>query len=275
MGTSVGTPAPRDMYQEGRDTLQAQVDLAPDIYKARAQYDPQYAQLSVETLRTALLGDGKSPGLLDTYQQIEPKLTEFAAAAQSGQRARDVADVEALGSRATTALRNADPVAAALEDKLAKAANDQLDAGAGLDPALASSVSQGVRAAQAARGFGTGGSDVDVEGLFLGERANAMRTQRQAFAQSVAGSRRASTADPFLAVLGRPSTAAGMASGIVGQGGGLSGNGQSFDPWNSYSADLNNTNFNAKAAAKIAQANNDTALTAAGISAAGSMASSL
>jgi len=263
------------MYQEGKDSLQAQIDLAPDIYKARAQYDPQYAQLSVDTLRTALLGDGKSPGLLDTYAQIEPRLTDWQASAQSGQRARDVADVEKLGARATTAIRNADPVAAALEDQLAKSASEQLAAGASLDPALASSVSQGVRAAQAARGFGTGGSDVDVEGLFLGERANALRSQRQAFAQNVASTRRASAVDPSLAILGRPSNAAGMASSLVGQGGGLSGNGQSFDPFNGYASDLNNTNFNAKAAAKIAQANNDTAITAAGISAAGSMASSL
>lgn len=263
------------MASEGRETLQAQIDLAPDIYAAKAKYDPQYADLNVATLRRSLLGNGTDSGLLALYSQVEPQLTDFAAKSQSGQRERDVADVERLGGRATAALRSADPIAAALEDKLAQAASDQLDAGARLDPALANEVSQGVRAAQAARGFGMGSSDADVEGLFLGREANAMRQQRQSFASDVATRRRASTGDPFLAILGRPSTAANMASGVINQGGSVAAQGaQSFDPWNAYASDLYNTNFNAKSAAAIADANNSTAITSAGISAAGNMASS-
>lgn len=272
MGTSISTPAPRDVYQEGRDTLQAQVDLAPDIYKARAQYDPQYADLNIATLRRSLFGNGTDAGLLQTYKDAEPQLTEFANQATSNQRTRDVADVERLGGRATAALRSSDPVAAALEDKLAAAATEQLNAGASLDPTLANEVSQGVRSAQAARGFGMGGSDAAVEGLFLGREANAMRQQRQAFATDVAARRRATTGDPFMSILGRPSSVEGMAGNAVSQGNGIAGQGaQTFDPFNAYSADLYNTNFNAKSAAKIAQANNDTALMAAGIQGATSL----
>lgn len=263
------------MAQEGRETLQAQIDLAPDQYAARQQFDPLYADLNVQTLRRALLGTDQSPGLIATYQQIEPELTKMAAAAQSGQRERDVADVERLGGRATAALRGADPTATALEDALAKQAMEGLSSGASLDPQLRDQVAQEVRSAQAARGFGFSGSDADVEGLFLGREANAMRQQRQGFATDVAARRRATTGDPFMAILGRPSSALSQAGSIVGQAGGAASGAPSFDPFTSYGADLYNTNFNAKAAAKIAQANNDTAITAAGISAAGSAASAL
>lgn len=256
--------------------LQAQVDLAPDIYAAKAQYDPQYADLNVETLKRALLGNGAdSEGLLALYQQIEPQLTQFTSQAQTGQRTRDVADVEALGGRATAALRNADPVAAALEDKLAAQAQAGLDAGAGLDPAMAREVQQGVRAAQASRGMGFGASDTSVEGLFSAREANAMQQQRQGFAGTVAQQRRASTGDPFMAILGRPSSSLQAAGQVMSQGGAAASNTQQFDPFSAYGADVANTNFNASAAAKIAQANNDTAISAAGIGAAGSAASAL
>lgn len=255
--------------------LQAQVDLAPDLYAANAQYQPLYSDLNIATLRRALLGNGTDPGLLQTYKDVEPQLTEFASAATSGQRERDVADVERLGGRATAALRGADPTAAALEDALAKQAMDQLASGASLDPQMRDQVSQEVRSAQAARGFGFSGSDADVEGLFLGREANAMRQQRQGFAADVASRRRATTGDPFMAILGRPSSVPGMAGSVIGQAAGTTAGAQQFDPFSAYGADLANTNFNAKAAAKIAQANNNAAITSAGISAAGSAASSL
>ncbi len=275
MGTSVSTPADRSMAQEGRDTLQAQIDLAPDTYAAKAQFDPLYSDLNIATLRRALLGNGTDPGLLQTYRDVEPQLTEFASQAASGQRERDVADVERLGGRATSALRSADPAAAALEDELAKQAMSQLSSGASLDPQMRDQVSQEVRSAQAARGFGFGGSDADVEGLFLGREANAMRQQRQDFASNVAARRRATTGDPFMAILGRPSSVPGMTGSVMGQAAGTTSGAPSFDPFSAYGADLYNTNYNAKAAAKIAQANNNAAITSAGISAAGSAAGSL
>lgn len=256
--------------------LEAQVELAPDIYAARAEYDPKYVDLDNATLRRALLGNGAdNEGLLALYRQMEPQLTEFAAQAQTGQRTRDVADVEALGGRATAALRAADPTASRLEDTLAAQAQAELDSGANLDPALAAQVSQGVRAAQASRGMGFGASDASVEGLFLGREAEAMRRARQGFAGTVAAQRRASTGDPFMAILGRPSTTAALSGQVMGQGGQAGRTGQVFDPFSAYGADVANTNFNAQAAANIATANNKNAITAAGIGAAGSAASAL
>jgi hypothetical protein len=65
-----------------------------------------------------------------------------------------------------------------------------------------------------------------------------------------------------------------MGQNVVGQGAGLSA-GSQFNPESGYAADIFNTNFNSQAAANIASANNKTALTAAGISAAGKVGSSM
>ena len=275
MSTNVSTPPPRDQAQEGRDTLAAQLELAPEVYAARAKYDPAYADLNIGVLRRSLFGADGQPGLLKTYEEAEPALTRFTAQAQSGQRERDIADVERLGPRASAAFRTADSAAAAIEDKLAAQAMEELDAGASLDPALRNEVVQGVRSAQADRGFGMGASDASVEGLFLGREAEGMRRTRQNFASGVAARRRAANVDPFLAVIGRQSAVPAMTGAAVGEGRSMTAGAPDFNPWNAYSQDLYNTNFKASAAAKIAQANNQAAITGAGISAAGSAASAM
>lgn len=263
------------MAQEGRDTLQAQVDLAPDIFAARSQYEPLYADLDITKLRRVLFGSDSQPGLLQTYREAEPALTEFASTAASGQRERDIADVERLGARATDALRAANPEAAALERSLLGNAQAQLDAGASLDPQLRQVMTEQVRQGQADRGMGYGPADVYTEQAYMGKEAEALRARRQDFAQGVLQQSRAGSADPFLAILGRSSGVQALAPGVMGQGQGFGANAQQFDPWNAYSADLYNTNYNAAASAGIANANNQTALMSAGIQAAGSMGSSM
>lgn len=263
------------MAAEGRDSLMAQLELAPDTYNARAQYDPKYADLNLQVLRRSLFGADGNPGLLQTYEEVQPLLSRFTAAAQTDQRARDIGDVESLGARASSAFRTADPAAAALEDKLAAQAMEGLDAGASLDPSLQRQVVQGVRAGQADRGFGTGLADASVEGLFVGREAEAMRRGRQGFAAQVASQRRAANVDPFLAVLGRQSVVPGLAGATVGEGRTMTTGAPNFDPWSAYGADVANTNFNARSASAIANANNANAITGAAIGAAGSAASSL
>jgi hypothetical protein len=275
MSTNVSTPPDRSLAEEGSKSLEAQLKLAPDIYAARQQYDPLYAGLNTQTLRTALLGKGQDQGLLGLYEQVQPRITQYLAEAQRGQRERDITDVEQLGPRTAAALRGADPTAMVLEDQLAKQATEGLNAGAGLDASLLAQVQQNARAAQAARGFGMGGPDISLETLMGAREAEAMRRQRQAFAMDVVARRRATTGDPFMAILGRPSATAATAGGLVGQAGGLASGAPTFDPFTAYASDVFNTNYNAKAAANIANANNQNALMGAGISAAGSAAGSV
>lgn len=263
------------MAAEGEKTLEAQIKLAGPQYEARREYDPKFAALNLKVLNQSLFGADGDPGLLDTYSKAAPYLSRFTADAQASQRESDIADVERLGPRAAEALRATDPRAKAIEDKLASQAMDELNSGASLDPALADQVSQGVRAAQAARGMGFGLSDVATESLFLGREAEAMRRARQNFASNVSGRLRAVTGDPFMAILGRSAAVPAMTAAAASEGRTLNAGGPVFDPWSAYGADVANTNFNAAASGAITNANNKAALTGAAIQAGGSLLGSL
>lgn len=273
----VNAPPPRDYGQETRDTLQAQVDLAPDRYAAERQFSPLYADLSAQNVRRLLLGNGRDPGLLSTWEDIAPRTQALTDQAQSAQRTSDVEALRTLAPQAIQALRDADPQQRALMDALNKSALDDLNAGYGMDPALRDSVSQNVRAAQASRGMGFGNADATAEAFALGDRGLALRTQRQLTAQNQARLNAATGADPALVVLGRPSQAAGQSQGLLSQGqqGAANAGPSLFNPESGYASDVYNTNFNSQAAANIASANNRTALIGAGISAAGSAGSAM
>jgi len=274
MGSSVSTPPDRNYAQETRDTLAAQIDLAPARYEAEATYRPKYAELDLATLDRTLQGTDKTRGLLDIYEKtVYPTLSRLDEADRRARVATDLSLIQTEAPKVTQALREASGTAG-LVSSLEKAAQEGLDAGAGLDPSLANEVEQGVRAGQAARGFGFGAPDAVAEAFARGERGNALRQQRQQFATQTVGTLQATGGDPVLALLGRPSQTLGMGQGIAAQGQGFTP-GSLFNPESAYAGDIYNTNYNAKAAAKIAKANNDAAITSAGISAAGSIGSSM
>lgn len=274
MGTSVETPPPRDYAAETKDTLQAQIDLKPQQYAAEAKYQPLFTSLNLDNLATSLRGTGSSPGLLSLYENdVQPALSRVQNADRNQRIAGELGAVKQYAGDVTKTLREASGNAP-LVDELNRQALSDLQAGAGLDPSLASEVQQGVRAAQAARGFGFGAPDAVAEAFARGQRGVDLRNQRRQFAGNVVGVNQATGGDPFLTILGRPSQTLGMGQNVVGQGAGMNA-GSQFNPESGYAADIFNTNFNAQAAANIAEANNKTALTAAGISAAGSMGSSM
>lgn len=274
MSTSVEAPPPRNYGQETRDTLQAQIDLAPQRFQAESTFQPQYTRLNLDNLTTSLRGDGQTPGLLDLYQNdIQPALSRVQNADRSARIAGEMADLQKYGGEVTRTLRETSGNAPLIEELNRQAMSD-LQAGASLDPSLANEVQQGVRAAQAARGFGFGAPDAVAEAFARGQRGVDLRNQRRQFAGNVVGLNQATGGDPLMALFGRPSQTLGMGQNVVGQGAGFNP-GAMFNPESGYAADVFNTNFNSQAAANIASANNKTALTAAGIQAAGSMGSSL
>lgn len=267
---SPDAPTPRNLGQETRDTLAAQTEYAPRLYEVESQYAPLYAGLATDVFARALLGSNGTRGLLDLYQnEIAPALDQTAADATRRQREADVSAVETLGPRASAAFRAANPQQQALLDELNQQTLANLRSGTGLDPSMRREAQQNVRAAQSARGFGYGPNDIFEEVLTLGSAGEALRQQRLATAMQVAGVNAATAQDPFLAILGRPSQTTPFAQSLVGQGlaAGENGGPRLFDPLNPYSADLYNTNYNAKAAAKIAAANNRAAIIAAPLSA--------
>src|SRR6185436_3372219 len=249
----------RDLGQETRDTLQSQIDLAPQRYAAEAQFRPLYDQLGLQSLQDVLYGAGDNRGFLDMYSKdIAPQMSALERQSQAGQREADIGAVEKYGPRATAAMRAVNPQQTALLDAITQQSTGDVQAGYNLPVGLQNTVNQASRAGQAARGLGYGPSDAYSEAIAQSEAANQWRGQNLDRGMRVAATNAATQTDPFLAILGRPASSPAAAQGLLGslQGqSGLSNRGSQFDPMNPYAQDLYNTNFNANAASKIGGAN--------------------
>lgn len=271
---SVKSPPPRDYAKETRDTLEAQIELAPDLFSAEANKDygrAAYAQLDLDVLRQVMEGTEDSPGLLQMYEdEIMPRLAAADAEGRRVSREADIQDVENLGARATEAFRQSDPNQAALVDELNRQAMEDLQAGANLPPSLARELEQYVRGGQASRGMGYGIADVSQEALVKGLQAEQLQRRRQQFARDTIGTNIATGADPFMAILGRPGVQLGQAAGITGQGGAMN-SGSMFNPESAYAGSLYTSNFNAANQAAIASANNKAGMIGGGVSMLGSL----
>lgn len=274
MGTRIDAPPPRNYGQETRDTLQAQIDLAPQQFAAEAQFRPQYANLDLSILRDVLLGSEGRPGLLQTYEQdIAPSLARVSNADRDMRIAGEMQAIQDYAPAIAQTLRQASGNAPLL-DELNRQSIEELRAGTGMTPDLAREVEQGVRSGQAARGFGFGAPDAVTEAFARGTRGLQLQQQRRQNAAGLIGLNQATGGDPFLAILGRPSQTLGMMPGVAGQAAGFNP-GSMFNPESGYASDVFNTNYNAQAAANIATGNNKAAITGAAINAAGSAAGSL
>lgn len=284
-GGKVSAPAPRDYYDEGRDTLQAQIDLAPALLKAERETRPAYAQLDTDILK-----------------QILPQVSELEATATTAQRTADIGDVEALGARATEAFRSANPQLAGIQDTLTaraqagggSAINDYLkqDAladlkrGGALSPDEERDVAQSARAAFNARGIAR--SDPGMFGEVLNRsryanarlaerRQNAMAVdsqslQREQYDSNLLGTTgqflSQTSSDPFQAILGR-SAAPG---GVQGAGFSLQSAPTIYNPFDPYAGALNASNQQNIMDARTATAANRAAITGSLLSAVGSFA---
>ncbi len=265
METSVEAPAPRNYGQETRDTLQAQLDLAPQKYAAEAKYAPQYQALQLGLLKSA------TPELLQLYkEQIAPTMGEVEAAARSRSRAGDIADIERLGPQARAAIKAASPEQAALADTLTAQAQSGLAAGSRLTPEQQRMVEQQTRSGLAARGLAQGPSGALQEAVRSQMAGAGLQQQRQQQAMGALGASQGVYGDVFQQVLGRPSQAFAGSQGFLGQAQGFNP-GQLFNPESQYAANLIGGNQQQALAARTASAANTTALIGAGMSAASSL----
>ena len=101
--TTVQAPAPIDPATVGRESLQAQIDLAPQQFAAESQYAPQYAAL-YQGIASNLL-----PQMLASYSQQAPAISDLQAQLNRAQRTADIGDVQNLGQQATAAFQQANP----------------------------------------------------------------------------------------------------------------------------------------------------------------------
>ena len=265
-------PKPQSYAQQIGDTLETQIELAPDKYAAEASDEygrPAYAQLDLRILRETMMGKDGQPGLLELYEnEVMPRLGQAEANARRVAREADITDVEDLGVRASEAFKAANPEQAELQAELNRQAMEDLRAGASLPPSLTREMEQFIRTGRSDLGFGHGMADLGAEVFMKGSAAEQMQRNRRAYAQQIAAMNAANTQDPFMAILGRPGVSVNQAGMIAAQGQGMNP-GNTFNPESAYAGSLYANNFNAASNAAISAANNRTALAGAGLSAAG------
>jgi hypothetical protein len=220
--------------------------------------------------RTVTSTTPATPGFLDIYDnQILPALTKGQDTARSTQAGATVNDIATLGPLATAAFKSANPGGSALSDMLTKTATDQLALGTTLDPHTVGGITKSVSTNWANRGLG--GSDPAQldQAVQLALGGQNLLQSREANASSVAGQDYSETLAPLAALLGQPITSVGSAPNVTGTAGGLVGSVPGLNPESSYAGNLNDTAYNAQAAANISGANSTDSLIGSGIGAAG------
>lgn len=263
--TKIKQPKPRDSGEEYSSMLDTQIEYAPKLLELEREYAPQYAQLELDMLAENL------PQMTALYSQYMP---ELAAAEAANRRAMIEGDLQTIQDYSEDVRMAVDPQRTRLLDTLATQAEEGLALGSSISPEMEREFQQSVRAGQAARGFGYGTSDIAAEAAFTAGQKDAMRQQRQAFAGNVVNLRSAAGVDPFMALLGRQSSAGGMIGGIGQQAQGMGVQGmQSADfGMNPYFQDLYNTNYNAQLNVAMANANASNAMKGAIIGGIGKIA---
>tara|TARA_Y100001973_G_scaffold54212_1_gene80117 strand:- start:1856 stop:2716 length:861 start_codon:yes stop_codon:yes gene_type:complete len=272
MGTKIKAPPARDYARETYDTLQTQINLAPDLYAAEERFRPKYAQLDLDIAKQL------APDLLDLYETSQRRLGALDRETLAAQREADISAIENYGTRAMQGYRAAadaaNPEQAALMAELNKQALSDLQLGGQLNASEQRDLQQAARGAQAARGFGYGINDAAIESWAQMQGSDQKRRQRQGFAQSMAGLNQANSVDPFMAILGRPSSMTpAMTGSFVGQAQGFNP-GAMFSPESQYAADIYNQNYQGQLAARTATAKNRASMIGAGIGAFGKMTGS-
>ena len=250
-------PQLRDPEAEYEAMYKTQLKYADPLYEADKKYTPLYTDLELANQERSLFGtEGGQAGVLDMITRAQPQIDELTRKSTAYQREGDVADVEAMGGRATAAFRDAAGTTGIL-DQLRTQAEEELGAEGILDPRLRREFAQSVRQGQAARGQGYGIGDISEEAAFTAMQANALRRDRQRFGQSVAGTLQATSVDPFMAILGRPGQAMAAGQGAFGQAAGIqAGAGPSgMFGMNNYFAGIGDYNANAINAQRIGQFN--------------------
>ena len=272
MGTKIKAPPARDYARETYDTLQTQINLAPDLYAAEEKFRGKYAQLDLDIAKQL------APDLLNLYETSQRRLGALDRETLAAQREADISAIEDYGTRAMQGYRAAadaaNPEQAALMAELNKQALSDLQLGGQLNASEQRDLQQAARGAQAARGFGYGINDAAIESWAQMQGSDQKRRQRQGFAQSMAGLNQSNSVDPFMAILGRPSSMTpAMTGSFVGQAQGFNP-GAMFSPESQYAADIYNQNYQGQLAARTATAKNRASMIGAGIGAFGKMTGS-
>ena len=168
----------------------------------------------------------------ETFMGLAQYGSDIAEQAARRQRAADIHDVRQYGMMASEAIKAADPLSAGLLGTMGQQAEEGLAAGQDLTQRERERATQDARMAWEARGRlrDPGATVSELENLESARRAR--EAQRRAFATQTMQASRAMTADPFMAILGRPSGASQQIAtqGLGGAQYGLSSGPQLYNP---------------------------------------------
>lgn len=222
MGSKVQMPAappPPQQIDPGQSSInyiRAMADpvLQGQILASEQQYRPEYTALELADINTILGGTANQRGLLDIQDEATRRQNQIMMESLSQQRAADIGDVENLGQRATAALRASDPLQQAIVNNLNQMATEAQGRRGTLTPEQMRNATQQARLAGLARGRVNDQSTVASEILNRDIAMQMRRQEAQQANQLAFAVNQATAADPFQAILGRPSQApgAGMAS---------------------------------------------------------------
>lgn len=145
-------PPPPAQISPGEESIafiQAMSDpvLQQRLLEAEQQYRPQYNQLYLADINQFVHGSGGQMGLLELQRLAAQEASNIEQSALSQQRAADIADVEALGSRASSAFLQANPQ---LASSLAFAESLRSGGGMTIESQIQSLVNAGMTPAEAA-----------------------------------------------------------------------------------------------------------------------------
>lgn len=107
--TTVQAPAPRDIAQEATDTLETQIRLAPDQLAAYQRTAPEYARTDINILGQSLFGNNWTGNLTDINRRLTDEAAAQTTAANTAQRAADLADVQRFSPEVSATQRAANP----------------------------------------------------------------------------------------------------------------------------------------------------------------------
>jgi hypothetical protein len=189
---------------------------AEQMWQEQLKYMPQQAQLAYDLaakytpLQLALE--------LENAQKFMPEFQKLQEQLRSSDRAADIQDALTQAKHLQTIRESAEaPEVTQMRKTLLGQVNDELAMGSKLTDEQARNTAQGFRSAEASRGLlsgttggGTGSSAREAVSRAL--EGQNLQTQRQSKAQSVLGQEYAASPDPFLSILGRPSTATSAAN---------------------------------------------------------------
>ena len=262
----VSAPPPRDVGKETRDNLQAQVDLAPELFASEQKYRPQYADLE-RRMQLEQMGIDPSKGLLQAYEEdFAPSMARQKAATVKG----DIDILREYGPQLLQAQRDIDPLADSLRQGIMDSASEDLAAGQGLTETEQRDLDQQILGGAADRGMeGQGSTFADM----VSQRLSANRGIKQQRLQNASAAYQMGNFDPLLALTGRSANAPIMAQQGFGSAGfSLDSSPGIFNPESNYGGNLAAQNSQAQMDARTATAANRAGITSAIIGAVGSTA---